>query len=147
MVTIRKVGLACDHAGYPLKEAVKQHLKAGGYEVVDFGTDSDKSVDYADFAHPLAEAVEQGELDRGITLCGSGNGISMVANKHQGIRAAICWNEEITRLAREHNDANVCSLPARFLSEDEARRIVDLFLSAGFEGGRHKRRIDKIPYK
>jgi len=147
MVTIRKVGLACDHAGYPLKEAVKQHLKAGGYEVVDFGTDSDKSVDYADFAHPLAEAVEQGELDRGITLCGSGNGISMVANKHQGIRAAICWNEEITRLAREHNDANVCSLPARFLSEDEARRIVDLFLSSGFEGGRHKRRIDKIPYK
>ena len=147
MVTIRKIGLACDHAGYRLKEAVKKHLKEAGYEVVDFGTDSDQSVDYADFAHPLAEAVEQGKLDRGVTLCGSGNGISMVANKHQGIRGAICWNEEITRLAREHNDANVCSLPARFLSEDEAFRIVDLFMSTGFEGGRHKRRIDKIPYK
>jgi len=147
MVTIRKIGLACDHAGYRLKEAVKQHLKEAGYEVVDFGTDSSESVDYADFAHPLAEAVEQGKLDRGITLCGSGNGISMAANKHPGIRAAICWNEEITRLAREHNDANVCSLPARFLSGEEARQIVDLFLSAGFEGGRHKRRIDKIPHK
>ena len=147
MVTIRKIGLACDHAGYRLKEAVKKHLKEAGYEVVDFGTDSNQSVDYADFAHPLAEAVEQGKLDRGVTLCGSGNGISMVANKHQGIRGAICWNEEITRLAREHNDANVCSLPARFLSEDEAFRIVDLFMSTGFEGGRHKRRIDKIPYK
>lgn len=147
MGTIRKIGLACDHAGYRLKEAVKQHLKENGYEVVDFGTDSSESVDYADFAHPLAEAVEQGKLDRGITLCGSGNGISMTANKHPGIRAAICWNEEITRLAREHNDANVCSLPARFLSDEEARQIVDLFLSTGFEGGRHQRRIDKIPHK
>ncbi|MBS3807087.1 MAG: ribose 5-phosphate isomerase B [Bacteroidales bacterium] len=144
---MRKIGLACDHAGYRLKEAVKQHLKENGYEVVDFGTDSSESVDYADFAHPLAEAVEQGKLDRGITLCGSGNGISMTANKHPGIRAAICWNEEITRLAREHNDANVCSLPARFLSDEEARQIVDLFLSTGFEGGRHQRRIDKIPHK
>lgn len=147
MVTIRKVGLACDHAGYPLKEAVKEHLQLAGYELKDFGTNSADSVDYPDFAHPLAEAVEKGEVDRGVTLCGSGNGISMAVNKHQGIRAAICWNEEITRLARQHNNANVCSLPARFISEEEARRILDLFLSTGFEGGRHQKRIDKIPYK
>jgi len=147
MVTIRKIGLACDHAGYQLKEKLKQHLQSAGYEVTDFGTNSGESVDYPDFAHPLAEAVDKGSLDRGITLCGSGNGISMAANKHSGVRAAICWNSEITRLAREHNDANVCSLPARYLSDDEARQIVDLFMSTGFEGGRHQRRIDKIPYK
>ena len=147
MVTVRKVGLACDHAGYPLKEAVKVHLQSAGYVVKDFGTNSGESVDYPDFAHPLAEAVERSEVDRGITLCGSGNGISMAVNKHRGIRAAICWSEEITRLARQHNDANVCSLPARFLSEEEAQRIVDLFLSTDFDGGRHQKRINKIPYK
>jgi ribose 5-phosphate isomerase B len=145
MATIRTVGLACDHAGYQMKEAVKKHLQDAGYEVKDFGTDSGDSVDYPDYAHPMAEAVDKGDMDRGITLCGSGNGISMVANKHQHVRAAICWNEEITRLAREHNDANVCSLPARFISHEEALKFVDLFMNTLFEGGRHQRRVDKIP--
>ena len=147
MAIIRKIGISCDHAGYQLKETLRKHLEQAGYEVKDFGTYSGESVDYPDFAHPMAEAVDNGELDRGITLCGSGNGISMVANKHQGVRAAICWNEEITLLARKHNDANVCSLPARFVSEQEAVKFVDLFMETDSEGGRHQRRVDTIPYK
>ena len=147
MATMKRLGVACDHAGYPLKEAVKAHLQQAGYEVRDFGTNSTESVDYPDYAHPLADAVDCGELEGGITLCGSGNGISMVANKHQGVRAAICWNEEITRLARQHNNANVCSLPARYLSEQQALKIVDIFFTTGFDGGRHEKRVSKIPVK
>ena len=145
MNTIQKLGIACDHAGYEMKQKVKKHLEAAGYEVQDFGTNSVESVDYPDFAHPLAEAVEKGELDLGFTLCGSGNGISMVANKHQGVRSALCWNREISALARQHNNANVCSLPARFITEEEAMKIVDTFVSTGFEGGRHEGRVKKIP--
>ncbi|MGW8314005.1 MAG: RpiB/LacA/LacB family sugar-phosphate isomerase, partial [Bacteroidales bacterium] len=116
-----------------------------GYAVEDFGTDSVQPVDYPDFGHPLAKAVENGSYPVGISLCGSGNGINMVTNKHQGIRGALCWNKEIARLARSHNDANICSLPARFLNEEEAREIIQVFLHTNFEGGRHKERIKKIP--
>jgi ribose 5-phosphate isomerase B len=145
MGTIKKIGIACDHAGFEMKEKVKERLKAAGYDVKDFGTNSADSVDYPDFAHPLAEAVEKGEMDLGFTLCGSGNGISMVANKHQGVRSALCWNTEISALARQHNNANVCSLPARFISEEEAMNIVDTFVNTEFEGGRHEQRVKKIP--
>ena len=142
-----KIAIASDHAGFETKEKVKKFLEGKGYEVVDYGTNSTESVDYPDFAHPLAENVENGNCSFGITLCGSGNGISMVANKHQGVRSALCWNEEITKLARQHNDANVCSLPARFISNEQAIQFVDLFVSTPFDGGRHQRRIDKIPAK
>ncbi|MCD7709800.1 MAG: RpiB/LacA/LacB family sugar-phosphate isomerase, partial [Porphyromonadaceae bacterium] len=113
----------------------------------DFGTCSAESCDYADYAHPLALAIEKGECYPGVAICGSGNGIGMTLNKHQGIRAALCWTEEISRLARQHNDANVCVMPARFIDIDTARRIVEAFFHTGFDGGRHQRRIDKIPVK
>ena len=140
-----KIALASDHAGYELKEILKIYLYEKGLEIIDFGTNSNESVDYADFAHPLANAVENGICDVGICVCGSGNGINMTANKHQQIRAALCWIPEIAQLARAHNDANVCSLPARFISAEDAKAIVDLFLSTTFEGGRHCNRIEKIP--
>lgn len=142
-----KTAIACDHAGYYLKETIKKHLEKKGFEVKDFGTYSDESVDYPDFAHPLAKAVEEGEYKFGITICGSGNGISMTANKHQGIRAALCWKSEIAYMARLHNDANICSLPARFISEKEAIDIIDVFYNTDFEGGRHTRRLEKMPIK
>ncbi len=144
---MKKIALASDHAGFELKEKIEKYLKDKGFEVYDFGTHSEESVDYPDFIHPLAEAVEKGEFDLGIIMCGSGNGVAITANKHQGIRAGYCWNEEIARLARMHNDANVCALPARFIAFDYAKVIVDAFLSAEFEGGRHQRRVDKIPVK
>ncbi|MFW6095547.1 MAG: ribose 5-phosphate isomerase B [Bacteroidota bacterium] len=140
-----KIAIAGDHAGYELKTYLIEYLSRKGYKVKDFGTDSEESVDYPDFAHPLAKSVSKGENDFGITICGSGNGISMVVNKYPEIRAALCWNKEISKLARTHNNANVCSLPARFLTKEEARDIVEIFLSTDFEGGRHQRRIDKIP--
>ena len=139
------VGLACDHAGFEIKECVKRFLTEMGVDVKDFGTYSTESVDYPDFAHPLAVAVENGECYPGFAVCGSGNGISMTLNKHQGIRAAICWCTEISALARAHNDANVCVLPGRFVDEDTAVAIVKAFIDSDFEGGRHQRRIDKIP--
>lgn len=142
-----KIGICSDHAGYELKSIVEGYLEANNKEYVDFGTHSSESCDYADFAHPCAEAVEKGECYPGIGICGSGNGIGMALNKHQGIRAALCWNVEIARLARQHNDANVLVLPARFISSVEALAIVDAFLSTPFEGGRHQRRIEKIPVK
>ncbi len=141
---MKKIGIACDHAGFELKEHLVDYLKKKGYEVEDFGTDSSESMDYPDTAHPLANAVAEGKYLSGITLCGSGNGISMTANRHKGVRAALCWRPEIAILARQHNDANVCSIPARFVSVAEAEIITDLFLSAEFEGGRHRRRIEKI---
>ena len=144
---MEKIIVASDHAGFRLKEKVVKWLVANRYEVKDIGCFSEESVDYPDYAHSLAVAVESGDFNYGITVCGSGNGINMAANKHQGIRSALCWNEEISRLARSHNDANVCALPGRFLSEPEAIVIVKTFLNTDFEGGRHKRRIDKIPIK
>ncbi|MDR2293067.1 MAG: ribose 5-phosphate isomerase B [Prevotellaceae bacterium] len=142
-----KTGIAADHAGYQLKMFLIELLRKNGTTIVDFGTNSTESVDYADFAHPLALAVENGDVDCGIAICGSGNGINMTLNKHQKIRAALCWNEGIAVLARKHNDANICSLPARFISATEAAGIVEKFLSTAFEGGRHQKRIDKIPCK
>ncbi len=141
----KKVAMAADHAGYELKESLKAYLKDLGFTVTDFGTHSTESTDYPDYAHPMALAVEKGEADFGISVCGSGNGINMTVNKHQGIRAALCWNKEISELARLHNNANVCSLPARFISENEALDIVSAFINTDFEGGRHIRRVEKIP--
>ncbi len=141
----KKIGIACDHAGYQMKEFLVGWLDGNGYDVHDFGTDSEESMDYPDVAHPLALAIESGELPRGIALCGSANGISMTLNKHQGIRAAICWAPRLAELARQHNDANVCSLPARFVENSDAAEIVGMFLKTAFEGGRHQKRVDKIP--
>ncbi len=141
------IGLAADHAGYPLKTFLKGELLKQGYNLQDFGTHSDDSTDFADYAHPLAEAVETGACEVGIAICGSGNGINMTVNKHQGIRSALCWNQEIAYLARLHNDANICALPGRFVKQQEALKMVETFLNTGFEGGRHLRRIKKIPCK
>lgn len=137
-------GICSDHAGYELKQQVINHLLGLGVQVKDFGTHSAESCDYPDFAHPLATALENGELDMGIAMCGSGNGIAMTLNKHQGVRAAICWNKTLAELARQHNDANCLVLPARFISSGQAMEIVDAYLNARFEGGRHQRRVDKI---
>ena len=144
---MEKIIIASDHAGFRLKEKLVRWLISSRYEVREIGCFSEDSVDYPDYAHPLATAVEKGDYDYGITICGSGNGINMACNKHQKIRSAVCWNDEISRLARSHNDANVCALPGRFLTEAEAIHIVKIFLTTSFEGGRHKRRIDKIPIK
>ena len=142
---MKTIGLACDHAGYELKEYVKQLLDEKGLPYTDFGTYSTESCDYPDFAHALANAFEKGEVYPGIAICGSGNGIAMTLNKHQKVRAALCWNEEIARLARAHNDANILVMPGRFISKEEATKAVNIFLSEPFEGGRHQRRIYKIP--
>ncbi len=136
--------MASDHAGFELKEFLKPYIRSMRYDIIDFGTHSTDSMDYPDTAHPLAEALERGEVELGIAICGSGNGIAMTLNKHQCVRAALCWNPELGALARQHNDANVLSLPARFISQELALEIVRSFLSAEFEGGRHKRRVNKI---
>ncbi len=142
---MKKIAMASDHAAYELKEIIKPYLIAKGYEVEDFGTDSTDSCDYADFGHPAARAVETGECDFGIAMCGSGNGIQITLNKHQGIRAALCWLPELGALAKQHNDANFLVLPGRFISEHLAKETVDAYLDATFEGGRHQRRVEKIP--
>ncbi|MCL2739187.1 MAG: ribose 5-phosphate isomerase B [Bacteroidales bacterium] len=142
---MEKIGLAADHAGFAYKERVKEHLIEQGYTVVDLGTYNDQSMDYPDVAHPLAMAVEQGDVTMGIALCGSGNGMAMALNKHRGIRAALCWTPQIAVLARQHNNANACALPARFVSIQTAPDIVDAFLRTAFEGGRHQQRVEKIP--
>jgi len=139
-----KIGIAADHAGYEYKQWLIEILEGEGHEISNFGCDSDESCDYPDFGHPLAEAVENSKVDFGISICGSGNGINMVVNKYKSIRSALCWNEEIAELARTHNNANVCALPARFVSKELALKMVRIFLSTDFEGGRHQRRIDKI---
>ena len=143
----KKIAIASDHAGYYLKEKVLAYLIREKCEVKDFGTSSETSVDYPDFGHPLANSVAAGEFEMGITICGTGNGINMVVNKHPGIRSAICWNEEICRLSRAHNDANILALPGWFISESEAYLITKTFLTTSFEGGRHKRRVEKISLK
>lgn len=144
---MKTIGLASDHAGFELKEYVKTWLEGKGYTFKDFGTYSTDSCDYPDFAHPLAEAVESGECYPGIAICGSGEGISMTLNKHQGIRAALCWIPEIAHMTRLHNDANILVMPGRFISTETAGQIMDEFFSTEFEGGRHQKRIDKIPVK
>ena len=141
------VGLCSDHAGYELKEIIKGYLESRDITFKDFGTYSTESCDYPDFAHPCAKAVENGEVYPGIAICGTGNGIGMTLNKHQGIRAALCWQPELARLARAHNDANVLVMPARFIAPEVALECVDVFLATEFEGGRHQRRIDKMPIK
>lgn len=140
-----KIALASDHAGFALKNAIIQYLKEQNYVIIDFGCFSDESCDYPDYAHPLAFAVEKDSNLVGIVCCGSGNGINMTVNKHQGIRSAICWNNNVSELARSHNNANVCSLPARFISIEEALGIIHIFLHTDFEYGRHLIRINKIP--
>jgi ribose 5-phosphate isomerase B len=139
-----KIAIGCDHAGFDYKENLKAWLEKNGYTVKDFGTYSKDSVDYPDFAHPVASAVEKKEFELGILICGSANGVAIAANKHQGIRAAICWNEELASLSRQHNNANVVCLPARFVSYELAEKIADRFLHENFEGGRHEKRVAKI---
>ncbi len=142
-----KIAIGNDHAGTEYKFAIIALLEKLQHEVVNFGTNTDESVDYPDHIHPVASAVENNEVDLGIILCGSGNGAAITANKHQGIRAALCWNNELVALARMHNDANILSLPARFISKYQALEFVQTFLQTEFEGGRHTRRIEKIPVK
>tara|TARA_Y100000385_G_C12803645_1_gene512975 strand:+ start:294 stop:728 length:435 start_codon:yes stop_codon:yes gene_type:complete len=140
----KRIGIACDHAGFEYKEKLVKLLENKGYTVTDYGCFSTESVDYPDYAHSLAKSLESLENSIGIQFCGSGNGINMSANKHQAIRSALCWEVEIAELARLHNNANVCTMPARFISFEKAVEIVNVFLSTDFEGGRHQRRVDKI---
>jgi ribose 5-phosphate isomerase B len=139
----KKIAIGSDHAGYQLKQELINHLQKQGWEPVDFGCPSEESIDYPDYAHPVSEYVEQNKT-LGVLICGSGNGISMSANKHQGVKSAICWNNEIAALARQHNNANVLTLPARFISVEMGIQITDTFFSTDFEGGRHERRVNKI---
>jgi ribose 5-phosphate isomerase B len=143
----KRIAIASDHAGFYLKEKIVGYLKNEKIDLKDFGTDSPESVDYTDFGHRLADAVSAGDYDMGFTICATGNGMNITVNKHQGVRGALCWSEETSRLARAHNDANICSIPARFVSESEALLIVKTFLETGFDEGRHRRRIEKIPIK
>ena len=138
------IPIAADHAGFEMKEQLEERLKARGYEVKDLGTDSPASTDYADYAHPLADMVSRGDVKRGVLLCGTGLGMAYAANRHPRVRAAVVWTPEIAELARKHNDANVLVLPSRFLSPEDAEKILDVFLSTDFEGGRHVRRVEKI---
>ncbi len=144
----KTIGIAADHAGYEMKEFLIGYLSTKGYEVLDFGCSSEESCDYADYAHPLAEAIESGEAERGIAICGSGEGMAITLNKHQGIRASLCWLPEIAHITRQHNDSNVVVLPARFIDNETALAIIDEWLTTEFEaGGRHTRRIAKIAIK
>ncbi|HNZ81355.1 MAG TPA: ribose 5-phosphate isomerase B [Bacteroidales bacterium] len=139
------VAICSDHAGFELKEFLCDWLTEKQIPFINFGTYSPDSCDYSDFAHPLAESLEEGECKTGIAICGSGQGMTITVNKHTGIRGALCWNPEIARLARQHNNANICCLPARFISREEAVQILEAFMNTGFDGGRHQIRIDKIP--
>lgn len=138
------IAIGADHAGFDYKEVLKKWLEKNGYKTKDFGTYNTESADYPDFAHPVAEAVEKKEFELGLLICGSANGVAITANKHQDIRAAICWNEELAALARQHNNANVLCIPARYLTVELAEKILDRFLHSNFEGGRHERRVNKI---
>lgn len=138
------ISIGNDHAGTDYKKAVVKHLEAKGYEVTNYGTNSNESVDYPDFVHPVANDVEYKKVDFGIIICGSGNGANMTANKHQGVRSALCWTKEIAALARQHNNANILSIPSRFTAEQQVIEMVDTFLNTSFEGGRHEQRVKKI---
>ncbi|MGE4540249.1 MAG: ribose 5-phosphate isomerase B [Bacteroidales bacterium] len=140
----KPIPLASDHGGFEMKSFLAEKLRAAGYEVVDFGTNSPESVDYPDMIHPLADAIAYGKYPLGVIMCGSGNGAQLAANKHKGVRAALCWDVELARLAREHNDANILSLPGRFISFELAWEMVQVFLNTDFEGGRHEQRVKKI---
>ncbi|TVZ26321.1 ribose 5-phosphate isomerase B [Gillisia sp. Hel_I_86] len=140
-----KIAIGNDHAGTEYKETIVAFLESKGIEVINYGTNSEESVDYPDFVHPVASDVEGNKVDIGIIICGSGNGASMTANKHQGVRCALCWTGEIAKLARQHNNANILSIPARFVSQTQAVDMVDIFLNTEFEGGRHQNRVEKIP--
>lgn len=142
-----KIAIGNDHAGTTYKNAIISFLESKGIEVFNYGTNNEESVDYPDFVHPVASDVETNKVDSGIIICGSGNGASMTANKHVGVRCALCWSAEITKLARQHNNANILSIPARFVSEAQAIDMVSVFLNTEFEGGRHQNRIEKIPVK
>ena len=139
-----KLAIGADHAGFHYKEEIKVYLENNGYELIDYGTNSPDSVDYPDFAHPVASAVESEDKDLGILICGSANGVAMTANKHQSIRAAICWTTELASLTKQHNNANIICIPARFISLELAKNIVIAFIKTNFEGGRHQRRVNKI---
>ena len=139
-----EIAIAADHAGYHLKDTIKEYLLSKGHQIKDFGTNSDQSCDYPDYAHPLAKAVNDGEFPLGILICGSANGVNITANKHQNVRSALCWNVEVAQLARQHNNANVVALPSRFISKELAIEIVEAFISTEFEGGRHANRVNKI---
>ncbi|MBO7225061.1 MAG: ribose 5-phosphate isomerase B [Bacteroidales bacterium] len=141
------IPMACDHAGFELKEFLKSALIERGLEIKDFGTYTSDSVDYPDMIHPLAKEINAGNFEFGIIMCGSANGVSMVANKYQNVRCALCWEEEIAQLAKQHNNANIISLPARFISKEKALSIVEAYLNTEFEGGRHQKRVEKIPIK
>jgi len=141
----KPIGLACDHAGYTIKKYITDLFDEEGIKYTDFGTNSTDSVDYPDFAHKLGSAIDAGECELGIAICGTGNGINMALNKHQVVRSALCWNIEVTRLVRTHNDANVLTLPGRFITQKETFDMIEIFFNTPFEGGRHQRRIDKIP--
>lgn len=141
---MHKIAIGADHAGFEYKELLKKWLEKNGFTVKDFGAYNTDSADYPDFAHPVAEAVETKKFDLGLLVCGSANGVAITANKHQGIRAALCWNEEVAGLARQHNNANIVCIPARFVSYELAEKILDRFLHSSFEGGRHERRVSKI---
>jgi len=141
---MKKIAIGSDHAGFQLKTQIIEFLQNSGFEIKDCGTYSEERADYPDFAHAVAQAIEKEEMKMGVLICGSANGISMSANKHQGIRSAVCWKEEIATLARLHNDANILALPARFISMDEAIKCTDTFLKTEFEGGRHQARVEKI---
>jgi ribose 5-phosphate isomerase B len=140
----KKVAIGGDHAGFEYKAKLISKLESLGYQVKDFGPFSEASVDYPDYVHPLSMAIESREYELGIVICGSGNGVAITANKHQGIRAALCWNEQLAALARQHNDANVIALPARFVSYELAEKLAEIFLTTDFEGGRHQNRVSKI---
>ncbi len=139
------IAIGNDHAGTTYKFEIVEYLKKRGIEVINFGTNKEESMDYPDAIHPVADAVESGKADLGIIICGSGNGAAMTANHHKNIRAALCWNNELVALARQHNDANILSIPARFVSQEDSIQFVETFISTDFEGGRHQKRIDKIP--
>ena len=144
--SLKQIAIGSDHAGYALKEHLLKHFVVPGWSLSDFGTHSESSMDYPDAAHPVAKAVQSGQYDFGILICGSGNGVAITANKYTGIRAALCWNEEIAGLARQHNDANILVLPGRFVTAEEGMKITTRFFSTGFEGGRHLRRVEKIDH-
>ncbi len=142
----KKIGIACDHAGFQMKEFLVGYLSSKGFEVLDYGCYSEESVDYADYAHAMAKGLDEAEISRGIGLCGSGEGMAIALNKHQAVRAGLCWCEEVATLIRQHNDANFIVLPARFVSNDEAIVMVEAWLNTPFEGGRHQARVDKIAF-
>lgn len=144
MEKTKEIVIGADHAGYALKEFLKPKIKDLGYIIIDFGTDSENSVDYPDIIHPLASSIQKNKYQKGIIICGSGIGVSMVANKYPLVRAALCWNKEITKLSRMHNDANILAMPGRFIDFNEAFEMVKIFMSTAFEGGRHERRVKKI---